>query len=156
VRKIPVSATAALLFVTTANIIACGASPTAQGHCFYHPIPLKIMELVYPADGSTAVSTRLGVLITQGYFNGQPPEIATVSTQPGSTIVNTLLGAPSPLPSPLATPPIVGPYGSVRLPTLLPQTTYQVQFAHDVQFGDPRFCSVMINDGGGSFTTGST
>jgi hypothetical protein len=113
---------------------------------------------VYPADGSAGVSTRVGVLITQG-FSGPPPEIATVSTKAGSTIVKALIGpAPSPLPSPLATPQIVSgaPYGSARLPTLSPQTTYQVQFAHDVQFGDPRFCSVMINDGGGSFTTGST
>ncbi|HZV79568.1 MAG TPA: hypothetical protein VFF60_08115, partial [Candidatus Binatus sp.] len=116
--------------------------------CNAFRVPLYI-PLVFPGDGSTGVSRRIGTLVFQGSYDKLSPPIEDLTDQAGKTVVAVPLGPPpSRLPSPLATPPGVqgAPYGAITIPTLSPLTTYHVQIIVEGPcIGSP------ISD---SFTTG--
>jgi hypothetical protein len=108
-----------------------GAAP--GGDCTYD---YPAVELLYPIPGATGVPPNIGVLVYQGTYQGTPlaqstspanVPIALGVTAPPS-IGTPPTSVPSPFPSPAATP--YGPSGgsayAVALPTLSPNTTYQV------------------------------
>jgi len=147
-RQVKTVLAATALSITALSLVAC----TSQKNSCFAPYPPKNVAVVYPSDKSTGVSTKIGVVVVQGYFSAPPVEFVTVTTQSGGVLVATQVGpAPSPLPSPVATPPNVSgaPYGAVAVPMLSAQTTYQVQLSHST----PCF---VLTDSSSSFMTGST
>jgi len=150
-RKLKTLLATSVVSMTALTLVACTSQRTASIECLA-PYPIRNVAVVYPADGSSGVSTGVGVLVLQGYFSGPPPEFATLATKAGNTLIVAPVGpAPSPLPSPIATPQRVhgAPYGAVPIPSLSPQTTYEVQLTHATP------CIPFFTDSSASFTTGS-
>lgn len=142
-------------------LAACGGSRTTtptQDNCAGKgalPAP-PVFFLDYPPSGSTNIPTNAGVLIEMGADNGQYPS-ATVTVSSGSAVVP--LGAPtavpSPLPTPFATPTgAQGPYVTVPMPTLSPNTAYTVVFKYMTFADNPPSCTVPASQTVGTFTTG--
>ncbi len=150
---------AALIFVALV-LAACG--PTGQQtRCLFFPEPFRPVDLVFPIPGSTAVPTGIGVLVIQGAFNdiqvafGGPMSV-NLTTQSGLPVASAAIGPPpTPLPSPLATPPEVSnsPKGGVSIPLLTGATTYVVTFTHNDQANNPPTCVAPTTNTLGSFTT---
>lgn len=164
------------MFLVAACLAACGGSgapdpsqPTGQqgsgqsaATCPPPPtIPTPIPAwLSYPPNGSTSVSTTIGQIVEQGAE--EPPNSGitlVVSSSAGNVPLGAPTIAPSPFPSPFSTTPpsygTSGPYISIPLPTLSPNTTYDVAQQYTGWDNNPPQCSATITQAVGKFTTGN-
>jgi len=122
------------------------------------PTPIPAW-LAYPPNGSTSVSTAIGQIIEQG---AEEPPMSGLSIVISSSAGKVPLGAPtvapSPFPSPFSsTPPnygTTGPYMSIPLPALSPNTAYSVVQQYTGWSNNPPQCSATITQSVGGFTTG--
>jgi hypothetical protein len=124
----------------------CGSPP---------PVPAPFLFFAYPGDSATNVSTSVGRLVFGG-FPGSSSVIAVNATPGGGVPVGPLAPAPSPLPSPLVTPPprTSGnvPYYAASVATLAPSTTYTVVHSFSEWSNTPP-CTQTVNVTLGSFRT---
>jgi len=115
--------------------------------------PMFPVELVYPASGSVGVPTNLGVVVVQGAIPSNSDVGAFIIAPSGAILTGgPVERPPSPLPSPLATPPDVlgDSYAALPLPTLQPHKTYT--FNVQQQIGVDTGC-VAIGKTAGYFST---
>lgn len=116
--------------------------------------------LDYPPNGTANVSVNVGAVIEKGVQEpGQTGLAITVTTALGASVpLGAATSAPSPLPSPFATPPptypITGPYVAIPLPTLSPNTVYNIADTYSGWANNPPQCSTQYSQPVGSFTTG--
>jgi hypothetical protein len=134
-------------------LAACGGG---NGSTSPSPVPCPLAaaqaipappDLLYPMPNATGVPNGNFTLVA-GYGTFTPPPAQIVPANGGTTIAGGPWGpAPSPLPSPAATPRSSSEtlYGSA-IPALAAQTTYNV----DVTFGTP---PCQTTETAGSFTT---
>jgi hypothetical protein len=114
--------------------------------------------LSYPPPGSTNVSIDIGELIVAGQPYGFYDD-AKINMAPGnntSVPVGAYTAAPSPLPSPFATPSGFGgdvPYYAAPIPTLSPATAYTLTYTYTDFNGVPPSCTGPVTLQLGSFTT---
>jgi len=148
--RLPV--TANRLFVGL--LIAAGAMIACSGTTISCPAggPAVIeLSLAYPIPNATNVPVNLGVVILSGAFRG----IVDVRSPVGPVALGSPTSAPSPLPTPYATPLERGnvPYFAVPVPTLSPATTYTVSYVQIGPANDPPSCVAPATVNAGSFTT---
>lgn len=152
-----------VLFLAAVALAGCsgGASPlgfdqTKTPNCGPPPpVPAPFLVFEYPGDGATNVPTTIGELVFQGSGGASG---VTVSANGAAVPTGPLQPAPSPLPSPLVTPPPsrgIGsaPYFAVAIGTLAPSTTYAVAFFYAAWDGNVPSCSKTVTVNLGSFTT---
>jgi hypothetical protein len=154
------SLTVGCIIALCATCAACsGGSPGAPRRTcgFPPPVPLEPLFLAYPVPSTTGVPTSIGSVIVQGFVDGfYGPGTISVSNAAGVAIVKNVsaTAAPSPLPTPLASPVDDLPYEAVPLPTLMPMTEYTVTAA-EPDFGEtPPLCRTIDTLTLGTFTTG--
>lgn len=126
---------------------SCGSPP---------PAPTPWLDLSYPISGSVNVSPSIGELIFFGLTNGYyGPAKVMLSSQNGQVPVGSFTAPPSPLPSPHATPTGGNnlPYVAAPIPSLSPQTTYNVSYSYTDWANDPPSCTTEVTKPAGSFST---
>ena len=113
------------------------------------------MWLSYPIPGSTAVATSIGNVILAN-TGGSGPVTVTLSSTAGASTIDTSGRAPSPLPSPYATPGASSTnmldYLDYIVPTLSHATTYTVTAAITNETSVPP-CQEITTQTLGTFTT---
>lgn len=136
-----------LVFLT-----ACANDP-ATGICNMPAI--ATMTLVYPENGAVAVpdATNEIIVATQG---GTQSASVTLSPAPANQPASSFTAAPSPLPSPYATPQTGTGWNDYAVPmgTLAAGTKYTVNYT--VSFGgtpSPGGCPTSVTQSIGTFTT---
>ena len=131
---------------TASALKSCGMPP---------PVPVPEMWLSYPEPNATGVPVNVGTIIFAGISSGYfGPNIVTVAGPSGDVPVGAFTSPPSPLPSPLAVPSgWGGPYVAAPVPTLSPQTTYNVSFTYVDWADKPPACRTDVTQALGSFTT---
>jgi len=154
------TAFASIAAVTSGSlVVACAASPASRPPDRFIPCPAIALAgdpLVYPIPGATGVSTSIGTLLLQ---SRTPPSLQGSPTfdllrDDGTVVARaTLSVAPSPLPSPIATPfdgtsspPDPGAFVVPKLPSTSRLTVQQEP--------QPAGCPVPVG-ASGSFTTGA-
>jgi hypothetical protein len=126
----------------------CGSPP---------PVASPWLSLSYPVPYATNVPTAIGVLV----FAGAPSSRlgtakVAVSSAHGTVPVGPFSAAPSPMPSPYATPSGVSghyPYVAVPIPTLASRTVYSVSYTYTDWESTAPSCSTTITRLAGRFTT---
>lgn len=134
-------------------------SPPSSASCGSPP-PVAIAELwlSYPEPGATSVPTDIGEIVFAGddtnYFG---PDTVNVSTPTQVSVpVGAFTAAPSPMPTPYATPAAQSgdvPYEAVPVPRLSPSTTYTVSYTYRDWANTPPSCTQSITQQLGTFTT---
>jgi hypothetical protein len=144
-----------LLALFAIAFAACSSNTTIASCGLPPPYPVPEMSLAYPIPGSTNVPIRLGELIFEGDHVG-----ATLTVEsPGAgnpLVLGTPTSAPSPLPTPYATPSGLSgavPYFAVPVPTLSAATTYSVSYAYRTFANNPPACIKFATAELGEFTT---
>ena len=134
--------------VSRAPLADCGSPP---------PVPDPMLWLAYPEPNATGVSTSVGVLIFSGFSEDYfAPISVALSSASGSVAVGALKGAPSPLPSPYATPPGFNgdvPDLAAPIPTLSPATAYSASYTYAVWDSTSPSCRGSLTRILGTFTT---
>jgi hypothetical protein len=119
------------------------------------PVIAPQLFFAYPGAGTTNVPTTIGELV----FVGSGVSGVQLSTVAGAPIATgPLQPAPSPLPSPLVTPPPnqFGPnpfYVAATVGPLAPATTYVVSYSYQSFAGVPPDCTTTVTQTLGSFST---
>lgn len=134
--------------VTQAQHVAptCGPPP---------PSAAPNLQLVYPEPAATDVPASIAYLVISGdittrYGTG----VLSMQSSSGIAVpVGAYTAAPSPLPTPHATPAGGGPYIAAALAALSPATTYSVKYAYTDYTGVPPSCIGSYAQPLGSFTT---
>lgn len=122
------------------------------------PVPIAELWLSYPQPGATSVPLNIGEIVfagaDTGYFGS---DTVSVSSSTQATVpVGAFTAAPSPMPTPFATPPNSSgnvPYEAVPIPTLSPSTTYNVSYTYRDWSSKPPSCTQKITEQLGAFTT---
>ena len=158
--RIPLALVFAL--ISTVAVEACsGADPSPAATCAPNPgLPTPHPTwIAYPAAGSTNVSTNLGEIVVTGLIGSYSQPNLIMKAQSGSTIaLGVPTSPPSPRPTPFATAPpddYYGPYFGITIPTLLPDTMYDLTDYFATWDDNPPQCSATVTQPVGSFTTGS-
>jgi len=117
------------------------------------PVPEPQLWFAYPGDGAQNVPTTIGELVFAGFG---PTSVQLSATEPVPT--GPLGPAPSPLPSPLGTPPPLRfgtntPYLAASIGALAPATSYTVAFSYRAFTGIAPDCYDVRTVPLGSFTT---
>lgn len=141
------------------TLAACGGGATQSnpGCGFPPPVPVPWLTLAYPIPGATNVPPSIGIMLMAGEVNGfYGPDTVALASWAGSVPIGTFTAAPSPLPTPYATP--AGSSGdipnvAVPLPTLSPATTYTASFTYTDWADNPPSCRTQITTKMGSFKT---
>jgi hypothetical protein len=140
------------VFAVSCSLAAC--SGTATSSCgSVAPVPVPSISLAYPVAGAGNVSTDLGDVIFAGMSAGAT---VYIRSNLGPVAVGSPTAAPSPLPTPNATPSdMTGAvqYFAIPVPTLASTTTYSVSYAYSAFNGIPPACSGQVTVNLGSFTT---
>lgn len=136
------------LATRTPEAVTCGSPP---------PVPEPAFWLAYPMPGAVDVPTSTGQLIGYGFpFFGFGNQAVVLASAGGSVSLSDFVAAPSPLPSPYATPPpqqTGEAYYGLTLPALSAQTTYSASFTYTDWADNPPSCRTQITRPLGSFTT---
>jgi hypothetical protein len=139
---------AALAFATAALTGACSSQTVPHTGIACPALALEAPQQLYPIPGATGVPTTAGYLVV----SGSVPSTVVVDLVPQSgapLALGLLRAAPSPLPSPAATPnDPTAPLHSAPYPALMPATTYSVEY-HDTA----RPCPLAIFNDAEPFTT---
>ncbi len=134
--------------VSRAPLANCGSPP---------PVPDPMLWLAYPEPNATGVSTSVGELIFSGFYADYfAPISIALSSAGGNIAVGTLAAAPSPLPSPYATPPPPNAnlgFIAAPIPTLSPATAYTISWTYVVWDSTPPNCRGSLTRVLGTFTT---
>lgn len=147
-----------------ATLSACGGStpgtPTPAATCGPPPpVPVPWLALAYPVPGTTNVKMSVGLLVFAGntYDYYSNPATVSVSSTSGSNVpVGAYTAAPSPMPTPYATPASASgniPYLAAPIGTLAPATAYTVRFTYADWNGVAPSCVGQFTQTIGSFTT---
>lgn len=117
------------------------------------PVPAPTLFFAYPGDGAQDVPTTIGELVFAGFGVTSVQLTAT-----GPVATGPLVPAPSPLPSPLVTPPPQRfgtnvPYFAASIGPLAPATSYTVAFSYRAFTGVPPDCYGTQTRPLGGFTT---
>lgn len=169
--RVPDATTASLrrlTMVLLACLPACGAISTETAHLSPHnspspppcgmppPVPAPWLALVYPEPGAANVPVSIRQLVLAGNYYGYYDNAAVTMTAGDGMIVpvGAYTAAPSPLPSPHATPAQGTPYVAVPVPTLSPATTYALSYTFTDFNGIPPACTGPVTWPLGSFSTG--
>ena len=155
-RVVRVSFVSSVVAVTL--LVACAGGATNPGvnpGCgFPPPLPAPPAPyLIYPAPNATAVPDNAGVLVFGGPSASGPIAIFTSGV---SVPIGAFTAAPSPLPSPHATPGAQFsnyPYYAAPIPTLSPASTYTVTSSYQTWADTPPSCTATATQTLGSFTT---
>ena len=103
-----------------ASAIGCSGSPSpGTGICNEPAIPVE--QLLYPIPGASGVPTAAGSLVFGG---GLPAAPVVLSADGAQTKLSMRVGAPSPLPSPMASPEAGWVLSSAPYSKLAPETKY--------------------------------
>jgi hypothetical protein len=150
-------------FAVTAAVAAlagCGGStakPNPQATCGPPPpVPLPVVDLVYPIPGASGVAPGIGLLVFYGFVELKPGNSIQLSDAAGTVPVGSVTAAPSPLPTPNATPTNDGnfqQFAAVPVPRLAPGTTYRVALHYLGYADDPPACQATFTLKLGSFRT---
>jgi hypothetical protein len=139
--------------IAAALLPACAGGPQDPGICNQPFIPA--LSMVYPKPGATNVPDSLSTIVFSGQPNtgGGVPSIELSIGDQRVTSIGTFGAAPSPLPSPAATPVPGQPpsYVAVTVNSLSPHTTYDVTYQYT--FPGSGQCAGTVNMAEGSFTT---
>ena len=127
-----------------ASAIGCSGSPT-PGKVICHEPLLPVEQLLYPIPGATGVPTAAGSLVFGGALPGGSVVLSANGVQ---TKLGNMVAAPSPLPSPMASPQAGWVLSSAPYPALASATTYTVLVV--LEFGPA--CPVTVTTKG-EFTT---
>ena len=121
--------TSALVFAAAAGAVACSSQPESGDPpphaCAGIVIPAE--QLLYPIPNATGAPTAAASLV----FNGSLDDAFLVVLTPASGAplsLGTFEAAPSPLPSPMATPQFAGTRVSTPYAHLASATTYSVSY----------------------------
>jgi hypothetical protein len=153
---VPKKSSLALALVALASVLtACGGnSGTARMTCGPAPLePIPAHWLIYPAPNATDVPDSIGELVFAGLV--QSGDSVGLATAGGASVpAGPFTAAPSPLPTPYATPPSSGiPLAAAPLPVLSPGTTYAVGYTYTTWADNPPVCKGPATQPLGSFTT---
>jgi len=128
------------------------------------PVPFQPLWLSYPEPRARAVSQEVKELVFAGWdttFFGKDT-VNLVRLNDGQPVAilkfRTFVPAPSPLPSPHATPPGGSgdiPYIAVNVPNLKRATRYVVSYTFDDWGDKPPSCRTRVTRKLGAFTTRS-
>jgi hypothetical protein len=127
-----------------------GVAPTPPGVC--PAIAIAAPQLAYPIPGATGVPTAPGDLVFYGSLPGTFAGTLRSSTS-GTLALGPFGAAPSPLPSPLATPDTDSgsvsprPLAGVPYPQLAAGTTYTISFTMSGS------CPMTVSEPAYTFTT---
>lgn len=128
----------------TQSSASCGPPP---------PVAVPTLWFAYPGDGAQNVPTTIGELVFAG-FGATAVDLAATGPVP----TGPLVPAPSPLPSPLVTPPPERfgtnvPYLAASVGPLAPATSYTVSFSYRAFTGVAPDCYGTRTVPLGAFTT---
>jgi hypothetical protein len=142
-----------------AALAGCSVSttPAPQPTCAPPaPVPLQIADLVYPIPGATRVPPGIGLLVFFGFGDLAPGTSIRLSDAAGMVPVGSVTAAPSPLPTPNATPSGQNSqqFAAVPIPRLAPATTYTVALRYLAYADNPPVCQATYTKKLGSFRTG--
>jgi hypothetical protein len=138
-------------------------SPSASATCGPPPpVPFQPLYLSYPAPHARSVPLTIKELVFAGwdttFFGKDVVNLVRLNDdQPiGVQRFRKFVPAPSPLPSPRATPPWSGslPYVAVAIPDLKPTTRYVVSYTYKVWSDKPPSCRTSLTKRLGGFKTG--
>jgi hypothetical protein len=151
-----------------AIVAACGKAyvansdgsraPSGSGQCGSPPpVASPWLSMSYPIPSATNVPTTIGTVIFAGVPSSRlGTSKLTISSANGTVPVGQFRSAPSPLPSPHATPyGATGsyPYVAVPIATLAPRTLYNVSYTYTDWVSTAPSCSTTITRFAGRFTT---
>lgn len=145
--------------IGAALLVACGggASDPGSSTCGSPPpVALPELWLSYPEPSATAVPRSIGNVVFAYAGNPFQSDTVSITSTAGPVPASTFTAAPSPLPSPHATPANYGgnvTYLAVPVPTLAPMTTYTVSYTYTDWADNPPSCQTHVTQPLGTFTT---
>lgn len=130
-------------------LAGCAAGASTPSGCTQTPEP-PYPQLLYPMDGATGVSTPTQTVVLA--FTGDPAVYGSPGLSVSSATVGPLQAPPSPLPSPMVSPPPGTTVLAASVGSLQPHTQYAVFYQSNAVCVPPGAGTRALHSIG-SFTT---